>query len=59
MISVLLIALPTLLIGCLPTYEQIGLAAPICVALLRFLQGLALGGEVRKKTTLSSGVAAQ
>ncbi|MFM0126028.1 MULTISPECIES: MFS transporter [unclassified Paraburkholderia] len=33
------------LIGCLPTYATIGFAAPLCLVLLRFLQGFALGGE--------------
>lgn len=47
LISVLLITLPTLLIGCLPTYAHIGLAAPILMAILRFVQGIAVGGEVR------------
>lgn len=49
LISVLLITLPTLLIGCLPTYAHIGLAAPILMALLRFVQGVAVGGEVRRR----------
>ncbi len=35
----------TFLIGCVPSYESIGIAAPILVLLLRLLQGLALGGE--------------
>ncbi|WP_353815561.1 MFS transporter [Agromyces sp. SYSU T00266] len=43
--SIILIGVATFLIGCLPTYAQIGLAAPALLVLLRFLQGFALGGE--------------
>ena len=46
MLSVLLMAVPTLLIGALPTYASVGLAAPVLLLALRVLQGAAVGGEV-------------
>ena len=45
-LSILLMALPTLAIGALPTYASIGIAAPILMLLMRVLQGAAIGGEV-------------
>ena len=44
--SILLMAVPTLLMGLLPTYASIGLAAPLLLLLLRVMQGAAVGGEV-------------
>lgn len=43
--SIFMMAIPTMLIGCLPTYAQIGLLAPIGMVVLRTLQGFAIGGE--------------
>lgn len=45
-LSIFLMSVPTLGIGLLPTYAQIGLWAPIALLALRVLQGAAIGGEV-------------
>ena len=44
-ISVLMISLPTFVIGFLPTYDSIGLWAPVLLILMRLVQGLSVGGE--------------
>lgn len=43
--ALLTMGISTILIGLLPTYAQIGVAAPLLLALCRFGQGLGLGGE--------------
>ncbi|WP_137722814.1 MFS transporter [Prescottella subtropica] len=44
-VSLLMIGVSTFLIGAIPSFATIGYAAPIILVLLRFLQGIAIGGE--------------
>src|SRR5512144_3164169 len=44
-VTLLLMGVATFLVGLLPTYDTIGVAAPLLLVTLRFVQGLGLGGE--------------
>ncbi|MDX0964838.1 MFS transporter [Sinorhizobium medicae] len=44
-LTILIMGVATVLIGVLPTYEQIGVAAPILLLILRIAQGVGIGGE--------------
>lgn len=44
-LSILLMSVPTVLVGLLPSYREAGILSPILLLLLRILQGFAIGGE--------------
>src|SRR3954462_1842022 len=45
LVTILIMGFSTFIVGILPSYAKIGIAAPVILILLRLLQGLALGGE--------------
>jgi MFS family permease len=52
-LSLLVMGIGTLVIGLLPTYASIGVAAPVLLVVLRFVQGLGVGGEWGGATLLA------
>jgi len=51
--SIVLITVPSVMMGLLPTYEMWGVAAPICLVILRMLQGLSVGGQLAGSYVIS------
>jgi MFS family permease len=44
-LTLIIMGVATFLVGCLPTFKDIGILAPILLVILRFAQGFAVGGE--------------
>ncbi|WP_454649965.1 MFS transporter [Bradyrhizobium liaoningense] len=53
MITFLLMGIASFFIGCLPSYDSIGLWAPFALVVLRFIQGFAFGGEYMNAVSLT------
>lgn len=53
-LTILLMAIATLLIGCLPTYQTIGISAPLILICLRLVQGFSVGGEIAGATVFTA-----
>lgn len=58
-LSVILMAIPTVLLGLMPSYRQIGIVAPLLLILLRLVQGLSVGGEFTGSITYITETAPQ
>eukprot|EP00494_Astrolonche_serrata_P025015 UN25275 len=44
-ISILMMAIPTAIMGIIPTYQTIGISSTVCLVIIRLFQGLSVGGE--------------
>src|SRR5271170_6216067 len=51
-LMIIMMAIGTGLIGLLPTYGAVGIAAPICMVLARMIQGVSVGGEFSNATAM-------
>lgn len=52
-LAIFMMATATLLMGCLPPYASIGIAAPIILIILRLIQGFSVGGEIPGATVFT------
>ncbi|HZK54211.1 MAG TPA: MFS transporter [Desulfosporosinus sp.] len=51
LISVIMMVIPTFCLGLLPTYEKIGIFAPVLLIIIRLVQGVSVGGEFSSSAT--------
>jgi len=58
-LSIFMMAIPTVLIGVMPTYDQIGIYAALLLILLRMIQGLSVGGELIGSVSFMVEIASQ
>ena len=58
-LSIFMMAIPTVLIGFLPTFEQIGMYAALLLVFLRMVQGLSVGGELIGSVSFMVEIASQ
>lgn len=52
LICMFLMGISTLLVGLLPTYQQVGILAPILLVILRLIQGFAVAGEIARASSM-------
>lgn len=55
-LTVLMMGVSTFLMGCIPSYQSIGILAPICLLILRICQGFSIGGEIPGEITYISEI---
>lgn len=51
LVSIIVMSVPTFILGLLPSYTTIGIAAPLLLTLLRLVQGMAVSGEITSATS--------
>lgn len=53
-LAILLMSFATLFMGCLPSYQTIGVSAPVLLLILRLIQGFSVGGEISGATVFTA-----